>query len=125
MAETTQISDERLAEMLAGLPRYEDGAIASNAWTTRLGAQELASILTELTDLRLRLLAAEKVPTEEQLEVAAQAVFQVSRDQFYVLFPKAVAEEWDWSTTSDDLRDMYRAKARAVVEALSKIRATQ
>jgi len=65
------------------------------------------------------------VVNDEMVERAAEAVFMASKQQFYRLFPKAADAEWDWATTSEDLREDFRVKARAAFAALSNPGASQ
>jgi hypothetical protein len=70
--------------------------------------EELTAVPTSPTAVQI---------TDEMVERAAEAVFIASKDQFYELFPKAAEAEWQWATTSEDLREMDRVKARAALTA--------
>lgn len=47
-----EVSDGRLAEMLAAIPRYADGKVRSSGWVGRVPAPELEALLVELQSRR-------------------------------------------------------------------------
>lgn len=51
---TVRLTDKRLTEMLAAIPRYADGSVRSAAWVARIPAPDIFAILTELSERRAK-----------------------------------------------------------------------